>query len=174
MWYVNHYKKLISQFWFDAQGVSLAKRKYWNDKTRFWQEPPSCQICGDKWRPDKDPFVAVWGTIIETHNGLKWFCERLGLVRDTGHAYPHPRYVCRDCGEWPSTKVTDCFTGDDVTLRPRKAWLRRMAHKVRSDVLYWTVTAFRFARLCAGEIWHAMTQPRRYAKLLTVLKEMGL
>ena len=146
-WITKDITTTAAQYWLVAQGVPSNMHRYWRDKTLFSQVPPLCQICGIPWRPDKDLYVALWWTIIETTFGPKWFNGQLGLVRDTGHLDSHPRFVCCDCGEWPGTAVVDCFTAEKITLRPRKTGMREALRKCVADIKYWTTTMLKFMRL---------------------------
>ncbi len=163
-WILKDIKSTSRQYWLIAQGVPSFLWHKWKDPSLFSAVPHPCQICGDAWRPDKDSYVAVMGTIIKTAFGPKWFCEQLGLVRDTGSLDSHLRYVCRDCGTGLFTWVVDCTTARCMTLRPRKIGIERAWWKLSRDIKYWTLTMLKFISLYFETVANFARQPRHFIK----------
>jgi hypothetical protein len=164
-WLWKDIKSTARQYWLTAQGIPSFLHMEWHNKGLFHRTPAHCQICRQEWRPDKPVFVAVMGKIIRTKFGPKWYCEQLGLVRDTGHLDDHPRYVCRECGAWPVTIVTDCLSGEKVGLRPRPS----LRFRLKRDIIYWTKTALKFVWYYV-ETWRCfIRQPRHYIRCRKVI-----
>jgi hypothetical protein len=149
-------KNRIRELWLIAQGIPVHDWARWKVPGYFKETPRRCTICGRSWRPDRQ-FADVFGIIMETGAGLRWYCRQLALLLPTGNADPHPRSIClyhRDI----TLSVLDCFTGQPVLLHQKEWWLAER----KKDVQYWASSLCRFAALVCRELYAAIRHPVRY------------
>lgn len=140
--------------WLRAQGVSELRilEGTWKNPFMFEVYPPHCVICDRPWRPDQPQYIAVFGRTrkaqILTGHFTEWYWK--GIAATTGLAPDQDqiRHLCTEHEDiWVS--VPDCYTGEQVEMRPPLTWGQR----AWADVRYWSSCALRFVYLLVQPLW---------------------
>jgi len=169
----------LKRRWLLAQGIDEFDLHRWGRDDYFQRIPPRCIVCGRPWRPDRPPYLAVFGhvyrlvdndfldsiaaTTVEmaainaNSGGLVWRQDAMDVSRPTGCGKGHIRDLCTEHGDrWDS--LIDACTGESVTLRLPPTRLQRAWR----DAHYWSKTALWFAWRLVKDGTFCTTHPLRW------------